>query len=148
MFDKTISVTNTGEGQNFSYLQYGKEILLNRRTQTDIPFVAWLEIKITTPKHIENKMLSVDQEEESRLFELYHSYCFQEFESMGIPKVKASIKLNQFTQEKELFFAQEWLERQELLKQKDKFNLLNSSSGFIFLSVLAGVLILIIGRWL
>jgi|GEM_PF-3531313 hypothetical protein len=141
MFDKTIKVSNMGQGTQFP------TILLNGIRppetpigETDVPFVTWLEIKRTSPKPIENEHWYVDQAEENRLFELYRSYCFQEFELLGIPNLKARITLNKI-QNNELFFAHEWLEQQELFKQKDKPNLVNTPIGYVGL----GVIIVIVG---
>lgn len=136
MFNKTIRVSNIGQGTQFpTILINGIKPPETQIGETDVPFVTWLEIKRTHPKPIENKFWYVDQEEENRLFELYHSYCFQEFESLGIPSVKASITLNEFTQKDKLFFAHEWLGL-----KKDKFNLLNNPIGYVWLTAIGSVI--------
>lgn len=85
---------------------------------TDIDFQTWLEIKRAYPLFISKRVFYVNQGDEKQAFITYRANCFQEFESIGVPSVKASVALNEFFPKDKLLLAHEWLESKSMMTTK------------------------------
>ncbi|MDC0609662.1 hypothetical protein OAP63_02925 [Vibrio sp.] len=93
-----------------------------REGDNSIKIEDWLVIKNIVEKKISAGFVFIDRNEEFQAIELFRKGCFAEFEQLGMPAVKTSIKNGELSKGVKHSFALEWLSSKEESREESRDN--------------------------